>query len=112
MKSDLVFLQHMLDEINFLQKECTSLTFKDFTHNELLMRAASRSLEIIGEASKNLSVEFRKKHKKVEWKKIAGLRDKIIHFYFGVDWEIVWNVIQEKLPELKNNIEEILNTPQ
>ena len=112
MKSDLVFLQHMLDEINFLQKECKSLTFKDFTHNELLMRAASRSLEIIGEAAKNLSMEFRKTHKSIQWKKIAGLRDKTIHFYFGVDWEIVWNVIQGKLPELKNNIEEILNTPQ
>ena len=112
MKSDLVFLQHMLDEINFLQKECKSSTFKDFTDNELLMRAASRSLEIIGEAAKNLSMEFRKTHKSIQWKKIAGLRDKIIHFYFGVDWEIVWNVIQEKLPELKNNIEEILNTPQ
>ena len=76
------------------------------------MRAASRSLEIIGKASKNISTEFRKTHKRIEWKKIAGLRDKIIHFYFGVDWEIVWNVIQEKLPELKNNIEEILKTPQ
>jgi uncharacterized protein with HEPN domain len=77
--------------------------------NEILKRACSRSLEIIGEAVKNLSSDFTKKHKDIEWKKIAGLRDKIIHYYFGVNWDILWDVIKNRMPKLGEQIEEILS---
>ena len=73
-----------------------------------MKRACTRSLEIIGEAVKNLSPEFRKKHEGIEWKKLAGIRDKVIHFYFGVNWDIVWDVIEKHLPDLKIKIENIL----
>jgi len=76
--------------------------------NEILKRACSRSLEIIGEAVRNLSSDFRRRHKQIEWKKIAGLRDKIIHYYFGVNWDILWDVIKKRIPTLKIQLERIL----
>jgi len=105
MKDNLVFLRHILDEINFLVKETEKLKLEEFTKDEVLKRAAARSLEIIGEAAKNLSDDFRKTHKGIDWKKLAGLRDKIIHYYFGVNWDIVWDVIKEHLPKIKAQIE-------
>jgi uncharacterized protein with HEPN domain len=108
MKTDKIFLKHILDEIKFLQKETKGLTFEQFMENDLLKKACTRSLEIIGEAVKNLSPDFRKRHRDIEWKKIAGMRDKIIHFYFGVNWDIVWDVIEKRIPKLKEQIEGII----
>jgi uncharacterized protein with HEPN domain len=108
MKPNQVFLNHILEEINFLIKETEGLKFEEFMQNEVLKRACSRSIEIIGEAVKNLSTDFKKRYKDIEWKKISGLRDKIIHYYFGVNWDIVWDVIKNKLPELKEQVENIL----
>jgi uncharacterized protein with HEPN domain len=99
MKHEQVFLKHILEEINF----------QEFKKNEILKRACSRSLEIIGEAVKNLSTDFKKRYKNIEWKKIAGLRNKIIHYYFGVNWDILWDVIKNRLPKLKEQIENILD---
>ncbi len=107
-KSDREFLKHILDEIHFVKQETKGLVFDDFIKNEMLKRACTRSLEIIGEAAKNLSPEFRKRYRDIEWKKLAGLRDKIIHFYFGVNWDIVWDVIEKRLPGLEDQIERIL----
>src|SRR4030042_2412483 len=109
MKHEEPFLKHILDEISFLLKKTNGLRFEEFMQNEVLKRACSRSLEIIGEATKNLPADFKKKHKDVEWKKISGLRDKIIHYYFGVNWDILWDVIKKRLPDLKRQIENILH---
>lgn len=108
MKPNQVFLNHILDEINFLVKETEGLKFEEFMQNEVLKRACSRSIEIIGEATKNLSTDFKRKYKDIEWKKISGLRDKIIHYYFGVNWDIVWDVIKNRLQELKEQVENML----
>ncbi len=109
MKHDQVFLKHILDEIDFLIKETASKKFEEFIKNEVLKRACSRSLEIIGEAVKNLSPDFKRRFIEIEWKKIAGLRDKMIHGYFGVNWDIVWDVIKNKIPKLKEQVENILD---
>jgi uncharacterized protein with HEPN domain len=109
MKHNQVFLNHILDEINFLIKETEGKKFEEFIKNEVLKRACSRSLEIIGEAVKNLSNDFKKVHKGIEWKKIAGLRDKMIHGYFGVNWDIVWDVIKNQIPKLKEQVDSILD---
>ncbi len=69
-----------------------------------------RSIEIIGEASKKLDSDFKSKHPQIEWKKMAGSRDVMIHDYFGIDYEIVWNIIEEKIPELLFQINAILET--
>jgi len=109
MKHNQVFLKHILDEINFLTKETEGIKFEQFIKNEILKRACSRSLEIIGEAVKNLPADFKKRYKEIEWKKIAGLRDKMIHGYFGVNWDIVWDVIKNQIPKLKEQVENILD---
>jgi len=108
MKHEEVFLKHILEEINFLLSKIEGKKMEELLADELLKRACARSLEIIGEAAKNISPVFQKKHTDIEWKKLAGLRDKIIHYYFGVNWDIVWDVIQNKLPLLKVKIESIL----
>ena len=109
MKHNQVFLKHILDEINFLTKETEGIKFEQFIKNEILKRACSRSLEIIGEAVKNLSLDFKKQYKEIEWKKIAGLRDKMIHDYFGVNWDIVLDVIKNQILKLKEQVENILD---
>ena len=108
MKQNLPFLKHILDEINFLLKETKGLAYEDFASNELLKRGCTRSIEVIGEAVKNISNELKEKHKDIDWKKITGMRDKVIHYYFGVNWNIVWDVIQKRIPELKPKIEKIV----
>jgi uncharacterized protein with HEPN domain len=109
MKHNQVFLRHILDEITFLIKETEGIKFEEFIKNEILKRACSRSLEIIGEAVKNLSLDFKKQHKDIEWKKISGLRDRMIHGYFGVNWDIVWDVMRNQIPKLKVQVENILD---
>jgi len=89
MKSNQVFVQHILDEISFLLEQASGLNYDDFLKNPVLKRAAARSLEIIGEAVKNISNDLKKRHQDIEWRKIAGMRDKIIHYYFGVNWNIL-----------------------
>ena len=110
MKHNNVYLQHILDEINFIVNETKNLSYEEFIESELYTRAVSRSIEIIGEAIKNLSDDFGELHPDIEWKKLAQMRDKIIHHYFGVDYEIIWNVITSKLPTVKREIQKILKT--
>ncbi len=108
MKSNEVFLRHVLDEITFLLEHTRGLSFDDFTEGAVLKRACARSFEIMGEAVKNISSDFKRKRKEIDWKNIAGMRDKLIHQYFGVNWNILWDVIKEKLPGLKVQLEKIL----
>lgn len=108
MKQNIPFLKHILDEIDFVINESQ----KYFLSNEVLKRAFSRSIEIIGEATKNISKDFKTKYNNIEWKEMAGMRDKIIHYYFGINWSIVWAVIKNNLPEIKPKIEAILTNIQ
>jgi uncharacterized protein with HEPN domain len=107
-KHDSAYLRHILDEIDFLKKSGEGIDFRGLQENEEKQRAWLRSLEVIGEATKNLSFEFREKHPEIEWRKVAGLRDKLIHHYFGVKWEIIWDVVANELPAIRHKIEEML----
>jgi uncharacterized protein with HEPN domain len=98
----------MLDEINFLLRRTEALEFDAFVADDVLVRACTRSVEIIGEAVKHLSPEFRKTHGQIEWQRIAGMRDRLVHGYFDVDLAILWDVIQHRIPELKREVEEVL----
>lgn len=108
MKHNKVYLKHIVDEISFLLESTKNLNYNSFLESEIYTRAFSRSFEIIGEAVKNLSEDFREKHSDIEWKKMAGIRDKIIHHYFNVDYDIIWDAIKNKLPAIKEKIEIIL----
>jgi uncharacterized protein with HEPN domain len=94
--------------MNFIIKKTDRIALAELIGDETLQKALLRSLEVIGEAAKNVSDDFRVQHKTVPWKEMAGLRDKLIHFYFGVDWNTVWDVIKNKIPQLKPQIELIL----
>mgnify|MGYP001577525412 FL=1 len=102
------FLKHILDEIVYLINTSENLDELYFARNETLQRAFARSLEIIGEASKNLPSEYKQTNNEVDWKSVAGMRDKLIHHYFGVDYEIVWDVVKNEIPKLKLDIEKLI----
>lgn len=106
---DLVFLKHILDEAEFLMKNYQHIELQDLLEDEVLQRACLRSLEVIGEATKNLSNEFKAGHPEIEWRKIAGMRDKLVHHYFGVDWEVVWIVLVEKIPPLREDVKGLID---
>ncbi len=74
----------------------------------MLCRAVVRSIEIIGEASKKIDDEFKSTHNHIEWKKIAGTRDKLIHDYFGIDYDIVWDIIENKIPDLDHFLKQLI----
>ena len=108
MKEPKTFLMHIIDEIKYLHKKLEKLEYEEFIYDEDLKRIFVRSLEVIGEATKNLTNDFRNKYQQVEWKKITGLRDILIHQYFGIDYDRVWDIVKHKIPELKDKIENIL----
>ncbi|MCK5149823.1 DUF86 domain-containing protein [Candidatus Pacearchaeota archaeon] len=108
MKEEKVFLQHILESIENVEKFSRGLTKKGLIKSRLKQSAIIREIEIIGEATKNLSIGFTNKFPYVEWNKIAGMRDKLIHNYFGVDLDKIWGVIKKDLSLLKKEIKNIL----
>ena len=108
MKSERQYFEHILEELDFIQSQSKSLSKDAFLEDQVLKRAVVRSIEIIGEAIKKISPEVKNKYVKVEWRKIAGARDHLIHGYFMIDYDIVWDIMINKVPELSEQIQEIL----
>jgi len=108
MKRDKAYLKHILDAISNIEKFIEGIEKEDFLSNVEKQYAVLRGLEIIGEATKNLSEKLKAKYPQIPWKEIVGMRDKLIHQYFGVNLDLVWETIKTKLPELKNQILRIL----
>ncbi len=108
MKDDLIFLQHIADAIKDIE-EYTRGGKEEFFSTKMIQDAVIRNLEIIGEAVKSISPAVRIEYSDVPWKQIAGLRDVLIHHYFGVDLETVWLVAEKRLPGLLQRIEFLLS---
>ncbi|MBA3965668.1 MAG: DUF86 domain-containing protein [Nitrospirales bacterium] len=104
------YLCHILDEACYIENHSQQLTQDEFQQNETLKRAFVRSLEIIGEASKKIPWEFRSLHPVVNWRSITGMRDRLVHDYFGIDYEIVWDVVKNKIPDRRGHIQKILES--
>lgn len=102
------YLRHMLAEADFLISESQNLTIAEFKSDAKLQRAFIRSLEVIGEAAKNIPASFRAQYPDIDWRAMAGMRDRLIHGYFGVDYDLIWAVAVERVPELRRRIVAIL----
>ena len=108
-KSDIEFLNHIKKECEYLLKSSTNFSEDDFYKDETLQSAFTRSLEIIGEASKRVNLDFKLKYNSVAWSDMARTRDKIIHHYDGVDYELIWDIVKTNIPELQHQLEQIIN---
>jgi len=107
-KDPKLYLGHIIEAINRINKYTKGLSKDEFLKNNLVKDATVRNIEIIGEAVKNLPDDFKKKHKEIPWKDIAGMRDRIAHFYFGIDYGLVWDTIEKDIPELKKKIQKLI----
>lgn len=107
-KDPIIYIEHIAKCISKIKNYTIHLDEKMFLEDELVQDAVIRNFEIIGEASKKLDIDFRSKYSEIEWKKIAGMRDKLIHDYIGVDLWAVWAVVERILPTLEIQINQIL----
>lgn len=107
MKDDKVFLKHILDAIENIEEYLSGASYEDFSKHQMAIDAVTRNLEIMGEAANRLPDEFRESHSDVEWYKIVGLRHRIVHEYFGVDLEIIWQIPRKDLPQLRRSLSRI-----
>ena len=108
-KDDRVFLQHVLDSITIIEEYLQGVDEEKFMQTRLLQDGVIRQIEIVGEAIRHVSRDMRRTYSEIPWQDVAGMRDKLIHDYFGVDLEKVWLTTQDDLPVLKQKIAGILN---
>ncbi len=97
------------DAIQKILSYTHGFSFNDFSKDDKTMDAVVRNFEIIGEAANHVSEEFKSAHPEIEWRRIAGFRNRIVHEYFGIDYAMIWKIKEESLPELKEFIDQALD---
>ncbi len=108
-KNPKFFLDHILESIHLIEDYVKDADLNDFMASIRMQDLVMRRLEIIGEAVKNLTQDLKNEYPDIEWKKISGMRDVLIHQYFGIDLRLTWNVVKQEIPKLKEKITNILN---
>jgi len=103
-----LYVRDILEAIKAIEKFVEGMDFESFKEDDKTSSAVIRKFEIIGEATKNIPQSIKEKYPHIPWKEMAGFRDRLIHFYFGIKYDIVWDTIKLRLPELRNNIEKVL----
>lgn len=103
-----VYLEDILEAVNKIIQYTTGMSLEEFSRDAKTIEAVVRNLEIIGEAAKHVPKHIRVKNPDIEWKQIAGLRDILIHEYFSIDLDIIWDIIRNKLPVLESKINQII----
>jgi uncharacterized protein with HEPN domain len=106
------FLRDIQEAVGRIRTYTDAMVYEQFLADIKTQDAVIRNLEIIGEATKNLSAQLRMEHPDVPWKGMAGIRDRLIHHYFGVNLDIVWNIITVELPLVESRVEKILENEQ
>ena len=112
MKHRLEYLKHIRDECEYLVGVSKELYYEKFVDDETLKRAFVRSLEIIGEATKKIPEDFKQKYPHVNWREMAGMRDVLIHGYFGINYNIVWDVVVNYIPPLLESMNELIESQE
>jgi len=103
-----VYVEDIIDAINKIEEDTKGLTYESFVSDKKTVDAVIRNFEIIGEATKHVPLSVRREYPRVPWRDMAGMRDKLIHGYFGVQLEVVWKTIRERLPEVRPLVVEAL----
>lgn len=103
-----LYLKDILAALESVETFVERMSFEEFRADDKTASAVVRKFEIIGEAAKNIPEDIRRRYAKIPWKEMAGMRDRLIHFYFGVDYHLVWTTIKERLPSVKQKIQKIL----
>lgn len=109
-KEPIFFLKDIYNSLEKIFKYTENISYDEFLKSDIMKDAVERNFEIIGEAVKNLSEDFRNQYPQIPFKQVAGMRDKLIHDYFGIDYEILWKTIKDKLPQFKSEIEKLIKT--
>jgi uncharacterized protein with HEPN domain len=107
-RGDKEFILDMLIACKNILEYTKDMDFDRFSRSQMVIDAVMRNIEILGEATKNVSDKLKSKYPEIEWRKISGTRDRIIHFYFGIKLEIVWDIISTHIPNLKRQLENII----
>jgi len=112
MRDPTLYLKDILEAMEAIERFTEGIDFKTFSQDDMRSSAVIRKFEIIGEAAKHIPEPIKQKYPDIPWKGMAGFRDRLIHFYFGVKYELVWETIQVELPALKHRLKQILEELQ
>jgi uncharacterized protein with HEPN domain len=110
MRDHTLYLKDILEAMNAIEKFVKGISFDEFQKSDIISSAVIRKFEIIGEAAKNIPDTVRNKYPSIPWKEMAGMRDRLIHFYFGIKYDLVWHTIKDIIPAAKSAILNILSS--